>query len=269
MNKKSDIFIKIVDEFVENFQNRYDCVAILDGSVNNREHIYNFSDIDIKIFADPEIINKDFFADVATAIKESLGQEKMVFNAWVLSTEDFPNKQDGVYFDFVRRFVLKKEQLLFGNLDMESIILKKEIDKMDRDVCIKAIVGFLIRLRRLLTNPMAISDVKKIDNHLLLQQGIAYYFHFLRYYNAFFGNVVLKIKDSVNFYINNELTSKSRSVFAEKVYNMRNEWDRTLKIYDQAEGLSFLNEVVGHMEFVLDHSLRPNLGLNNQLITYY
>lgn len=270
MNKRSGIFGGILNKFIENFKNKHwPCSAILDGSVNNNEHIYGFSDIDLKIFADSEIINRNFLKSVADSIQAASGKEKITFNVWVLSTEDFPDKQEGVYFDFVRRFVLKNGRLLLGKLDLETIKLKKEIDRMDRDLCIKTIVGFLIRLRRLLTNPTAISDVQKSNKHLLLQQGIAYYFHFLRYYNAFFGRVVIKIKDNVDLYATNKLVSNDQYDFAQKVFIMRNNWKKTLQAYNLTTAFAFLAEIIQHMEFVLDRFLRPNLDLKNQPIIYY
>lgn len=268
--KQCDVFRKILTRFVENFTNKHwPCSAILDGSVNNNEHIHGFSDIDLKIFADSKIINEVFLKSVADSIKYSLRKEKITFNVWVLSNEDFPDKQDGVYFDFVRRFILKNGRLLFGKLNLETIKLKKEIDKTDRDLCIKTIVGFLIRLRRLLTNPAAISDVQKSNKYLLLQQGIAYYFHFLRYYNAFWGRVVLKIKDNVDLYTTNKLISRDQYNFAQKVFIMRNRWEKTLQTHDMTTAFVFLTEIAQHIEFVLDSCLRPNLDLKNQPIIYY
>lgn len=269
MNRQKNIFHEVAGEFIEDFKsNHWPCSVILDGSVNNNEHVYGFSDIDLKIFAESEIINKDFLVSVSNSIRKSLGKEKIIFNVWVLSRGDFPDKEDGVYFDFVRRYVLKSGQLLLGDLKLNTIKIKKEINADDRDLCVKTIVGFLIRLRRLLTNPTAISDVQKSDVSLFLQQGIAYYFHFLRYYNAFFGDVTLKIKDNLTLYCHDKLVSKDQRNFAQEIFIMRNNWKKILSAYNKSSAFDFLTKVVRHIEFTLDHFMRPNLNLKNQVIIY-
>lgn len=271
MNKQSDIFWEILSKFIEDFSknNRCSYSAILDGSVNNKEQVYGLSDIDLKIFADSKIINQDFFKSISDSIETAIDKEKIIFNLWVLSTEDFPDKEDGVYFDFVRRFVLRNGRLLFGRIDLNTIQLKKEINRTDRDLCIKTIVGFLIRLRRLLTNPTAISGVQRVSKRLLLQQGISYYFHFLRYHHAFQGQVVLRIKDNLDLYVSNNSVPKVQKDFAKKVFTMRKNWKETLQTHNNVTALVFLSEIVQQIEFVLDNSLRPNLSSKNKPIIYY
>lgn len=242
-----------VDCFVNNLKCKDLLRAIiLDGSVNNLENIAGFSDIDLKVIVKGNKIANSILNDINYSIHESIKNKNIVFNTWTLTDQEFPRSSFNSNFDFVRRYCLLKGTIVFGNIEIEDDLIK-QIGIVEKHECIKALFNFQIRLRRLLTNASAISDVSLENNELLLQQSIAYFFHSLRYYNAFNGDVCLTIKKTLDVFCNKEKEIYDIS-FADKIYNLRNNWkdsinttysDAKMILYDVT---NFINDLYLRMK---------------------
>jgi hypothetical protein len=80
-----------------------------------------------------------------------------------------------------------------------------------------------VRIRRLYTNPMAISDVQKLLPEFIIQQSITCAFHALQYYNAFNGYMCLTIKQVYTVYQELEY-----SPFIERLFHIHNNWNHEI-----------------------------------------
>lgn len=246
-----DDYRTIISRFIDAIEDKtpYRCF-ILHGSVNNDEHIPYFSDIDLNVFVENEMMQKTIFQEIRKAIIKSLGEFEVVFNVWTLLSSDYPYQYYGNFFDFVRRYCLKAGTVLLGKNELNQIKLAENITIYEKDLCVKSISSFQIRMGRLLTNPTAITDVNKVESKLILQQGIAYYFHSMRYFNAFWGNIITSIKTNLTFFLGNKALNEDIKTFSLKVYEMREKWEQTSRLnFEKATW--FLFNVVAHVNQML------------------
>lgn len=217
----------IYDEIVNSFVNLLECkddvrCIILDGSVNNREHVLGLSDIDLKLFIKGDFITQRVYDAIEKAIQDALLRRDIIFNAWTLLETEYPRDDRNSVFDFVRKYCLLRGTVLYSNHFTVGSVDLMNIGENERTSCLRAIFNFQIRLRRLLTNPIAITDVNNPSSDFILQQSIAYLFHALRYFDAYYGMVCCKIKDVLDAY---KVLSDHGTLFLEEMHSLRCDWD--------------------------------------------
>lgn len=257
----ADMYEEIVDSFVNLLECKDDirCI-ILDGSVNNREHVKGLSDIDVKLFVKGDFITQRICDAIQKAIQDALFGRDIIFNAWTLLDAEYPRDDRNSVFDFVRKYCLLRGTVLYSNHFTVGSIGLVSIGENERLSCLKAVFNFQIRLRRLLTNPVAITDVNNPTSDFLLQQSVAYLFHALRYYNAYYGKVCCKIKDVLAAY---KTLSDQDISFLEKMYSLRCNWDNRPK--DLLLGRTILCQTTAFIDS-LSARMRADFNNNNNII---
>lgn len=260
MGAESRLYLEIADSFTKRLVKDHIMAVILDGSVNNEEEIIGYSDIDMKVIVQGTKVPKEVYNNINLAISCSLKRYDVVFNVWTLLENEYPYKEN-YSFDFVRRYCL-----LSGNVLYENNFIQGDkkcvhyITKDQRKACMKAMFNFQIRLRRLLTNPTAISDVNQISAKFILQQSIAYLFHGLRYYNAFNGYLCLTIFQVYHTYLQEE-----ENEIVERAYFIRNHWNTVN--FTLAESYDLLYSVTDLLDRLINKML-GELSLGQVKLTY-
>lgn len=203
--------------------------VILDGSCNTGEAITRLSDIDIKLFLSPGVDVGAVRAALVDATRNAIGAREVTFNLWTLLDEEFPLAYPLGTFDFVRRHVLKHGTVLLGDDRRANIALPEVISQLEATCCLQQTATFAIRLRRLLTNPSAVSDVVQLRPSFLLQQAVAYFFHSARYYGAFHGAVARSIGETAAIYSRCEGISVDERDLIRRLLRTRQAWHRSQK----------------------------------------
>lgn len=224
MNKED--YLSVIDNFIDQIEKDAFFTIILDGSVNNNEHIPYYSDIDLKLFIHNNDYNKTTFRIIRDAINIATNKFPVKLNAWTLTEDNFPFISRYYVFDFVRRYCLFNGKTLLGEDHTKQIYLADCVTNEEQNICISSILSFLIRLHRLLTNPLAITDVQSINQSFILQQQIAYFFHAIRYFNAFFGNVIASIENNQISFIENPFVNNELRKFSNLMYEKRNNFNK-------------------------------------------
>lgn len=174
--------------------------VLMDGSVSYGGYVAGYSDVDIKVIVSAVSVDEGLWLNVRGAIRAAASLCEAPINLWCVRDREFLAAYHASLppFDFVRRHVVRRARVLCGRDLRAEVKCPDAVTLHEVRVCISQITTFAIRLRRLLTNPTAVSDVRCESGSLFAQQGISYYFHALRYFLAAAGIVAAPIASLVD-----------------------------------------------------------------------
>lgn len=177
--------------------------------------------MDLKIFVDDNNISERLFNQlyyIENSITVPITIERTIIPISYLS------KNDNRYlYDFYRRFCLKDGLLVYGNNDVtDHIQLIKSISILETRLVFKRLSTFH---HAILVLYDLVSDNFE-EKSKLIQIAISSYFHAVRYFEAFFGNVNLSLQSLQATYESNSTINAPNKELFSIIKELRDCWDK-------------------------------------------